>query len=171
MRCSIALAATVLMAPLQAQSPATFDVVSIKPNESGAAASETDTTRGRLQLINVTPLSLLLRAFGVMTVQIVDAPGWLSTERYDVVASVDDGVQLTEQSRQPLLQQMLADRWQLRYRLERRNIPVYLLVAPSEGSKLVTHSGPGEYAMKVELAGPRRVLRIPAATCRDWSRS
>ena len=153
------MAATVLIVPLQAQSPATFGVVSIKPNKSGAPASETNTTPGRLQLINVTPLSLLLRAFGVMSVQIVGAPGWLSTERYDVVASVADGVQLTEQSRQPLLQQMLAERWRLRYHQETRKISVYSLVASNEGSKLTTHSGAGEYAMKVEFAGPRRVLR------------
>ena len=155
----VLLAATLLMAPLQAQPPATFDVVSIKANESGAAASETDTTPGRLQLINVTPLSLLLRAFGVMSFQIAGAPGWLATERYDVVASVAGGVQLTEQTRQPLLQQMLAERWGLRYHQEKRTIPVYSLVLSNEGSKLVTHRGAGEYAMKVEAAGPRRVLR------------
>jgi len=34
----------------------------VERNKSGAPASETDTTPGRLQLINVTPLSLLLRA-------------------------------------------------------------------------------------------------------------
>jgi hypothetical protein len=67
MRFLALVAATVLMVPLQAQSPATFGVVSIKPNKSGAPASETNTTPGRLQLINVTPLSLLLRAFGVMS--------------------------------------------------------------------------------------------------------
>jgi uncharacterized protein (TIGR03435 family) len=159
-RCPVVLAATVLMVvPLQAQPPATFDVVSIKPNKSGAAASETDTLPGRLNLINVTPLSLLLRAFGVMSVQIVGAPGWLSTERFDVVATIAGGVVLTEQSRQPLLQQMLSDRWRLRYHREQRSIPVYSLVASNEGSKLVTHRGAGEYAMKVEIAGPRRVLR------------
>lgn len=148
-----------LIVPLQAQSPATFDVVSIKPNKSGAAASETDTLPGRLTLINVTPLSLLLRAFGVMSFQIVGAPGWLATKRYDLVATIGDGVVLTEQTRQPLLRQMLADRWRLRYHQESRNIPVYSLVASNEGSKLVAHSGAGQYAMKVEIAGPRRVLR------------
>lgn len=159
MRSAGLLAATVLMVPLQAQPPATFNVVSIKPNKSGAPASETDTTPGRLQLINVTPLSLLLRAFGVMASQIAGAPGWLSTERYDIVASVADGVQLTEQSRRPLLQQMLAERWRLRYHQETRKIPVYSLVASNEGSRLTMHNGAGTYAMKVELAGPRRVLR------------
>jgi uncharacterized protein (TIGR03435 family) len=159
MRFPLLPAALLLVVPLQAQSPATFDVVSIKPNTSGAAASETDTTPGRIQLINVTPLSLLLRAFGVMGFQIAGAPGWLATERYDVVASIAGGVQLTEQTRQPLMRQMLVERWRLRYHQETRSIPVYSLVASNDGSKLTPHTGAGVYTMKVEVAGPRRVLR------------
>lgn len=159
MRYLAVLAVTVLIVPLQAQSSTTFDVVSIKPNKSGAAASETETTPGRLNLINVTPLSLLLRAFGVLTPQIVGAPGWLATERYDVVASVPGGAVLTDQTRQAYMERMLTDRWRLRYHRETRDIPVYSLVTANEGSKMVTHTGPGEYGMKVERAGPRVILR------------
>lgn len=159
MRYLAVLAATVLIVPLQAQSSKTFDVVSIKPNRSGAAASETETTPGRLNLINVTPLSLLLRAFGVLTPQIVGAPGWLATERYDVVASVPGGAVLTDQTRQAYMERMLTDRWRLRYHRETRNIPVYALVTANEGVRMITHTGPGEYGMKVERAGPRVILR------------
>ena len=159
MRFPIVLTAAVLAVPFQAQPPATFDVVSIKPNKSGAAASETDTSPGRLNLINVTPLSLLIRAFGVMSFQIIGAPSWLLTERYDVVATVPNGAVLTDQTRQSSIQKMLADRWNLRYHQETRNSPVYSLVASNDGSKLTPHTGPGEYAMKVERAGPRVILR------------
>ena len=168
MRFSVVLAAALFIAPLaavesgfsriQAQSAA-FDVVSIKPNKSGAAASETETTPGRLNLINVTPLSLLLRAFGVLTPQIVGAPGWLATERYDVVAAVPGGAVLNDRTRQTFIEQMLADRWRLRYHRETREIPVYSLVTANEGSRMVIHTGPGEYGMKVERAGPRVILR------------
>lgn len=158
MRFHIVLAGSLFLAPLQSR-PQSFDVVSIKPNRSGAAASETETVPGRLNLINVTPLSLIMRAFGVLGFQIAGAPDWVATERYDVIATVPEGRILTEQNRQPLLQQMLADRWRLRYRKETRPIQVYSLVASNDGPKLVTHSGPGEYAMRVELAGPRRILR------------
>ena len=151
------LAATVLVLPLQAQSPTTFDVVSIKPNTSGAPASETDTTPGRVSVLNATPLSLLLRAFGVSTFQIVGVPDWVSTERYDVVATVSEGRLLNDQDRRALFEKMLAERWQLRYHRETRNLRVYSLV--NDGSKVVRHTGPGEYAMKVEPAGPRRILR------------
>lgn len=153
----LAVAATVLMGPLRAQSPTTFEVVSIKPNKSGAPGSETDTTPGRVSVINATPLSLLLRAFGMSGFQIVGAPDWVLTERYDVVATVPEGRVLNDQDRQPVFEKMLAERWQLRYHRETRNLRVYSLV--NDGSKLVQHTGPGEYAMKVERAGPRVILR------------
>jgi len=155
----VVVAAVLLVPPVWAQPQDSFEVVSIKPNKTGSPGSETDTTPGRLSLINVTPLSLLLRAFGVSAFQIADAPEWTRTERYDVVATVADGRVLTDQARRPFVEKMLVDRWQLRYHRETRNLRVYSLVAANEGVKLVPHTGPGEYGMKVELAGPRVVLR------------
>ena len=157
MRFAIAATALIISAGLlRAQSPTTFDVVSIKPNKSGAAASETDTTPGRVSVINATPLSLLLRAFGVTAFQIVGAPDWVQNERYDVIATVPEGRVLGAQDRQPFFERMLAERWQLRYHRETRNLRVYSLV--NDGSKLKPHTGPGEYAMKVERADPRVIL-------------
>ena len=162
-----ARAATLLVAALAAvesgfsriQAQSAFEVVSIKPNTSGAAASETETTPGRINLVNVTPLSLLLRAFGVPAFQIAGAPGWVATERYDVVATVPGGAVLNDLTRQSFIRQMLAERWRLRYHEETRNIRVYSLVASKDPSRLIRHTGPGEYAMKVERIGPRVILR------------
>ena len=151
------LAAALLVAPLWAQPQNSFEVVSIKPNKSGAPGSETDTTPGRVSVINATPLSLLLRAFGVSRFQIIGAPDWAMTERYDLVATVPDGRVLNDRERQAFFEKMLADRWQLQHHRETRNLRVYSLV--NDGSKLVPHAGPGEYGMKVELAGPRVILR------------
>jgi len=157
MRVSFLLAASLLIAPLQAQAPAAFDAVSIRPNTSGAPGSETDTERGRISVINATPFSLLVRAFGVSGFQIVGAPDWSRTERYDVVATVPEGLALNDRDRQASFERMLVERWQLRYHRDTRNLRVYSLV--NDGSKLVPHSGPGEYGMKVERAGPRVTLR------------
>src|SRR5687768_4382182 len=160
MRVSIVLAATMLIGSLQAQSPTTFDVVSIKPNKSGAPGSETDTSPGRISVINATPLSLLLRAFGVSTFQIVGAPDWVRTERYDLVATVPEGRMLNDRDRQPFFEKMLAERWQLRYHRETRNLRVYSLV--NDGSKMVQHTGPGEYRSEERRVGKE---------CRSrWSR-
>ena len=65
MRRLLVLAVALAVAPGAAQTPAPFDVVSIKPNHTGAEASDTNTSPGRLSLVNVTPLSLIRRAFAV----------------------------------------------------------------------------------------------------------
>ena len=153
----LSLGVAVLVGTVVAQSPSSFDVVSIKPNRSGAPASETDTTPGRVSVLNATPLSLLVRAFGVSAFQIVGAPDWVGRERYDVVGTLPDRRMPNDRDRQALFERMLAERWQLRYHRENRTLRVYSLV--NDGSKLVPHTGAGEYAMKVELAGPRRILR------------
>jgi uncharacterized protein (TIGR03435 family) len=153
----IAIALVLALAPLRGQTPA-FDVVSIKPNTSGAPGSETDTLPGRIILINVTPVSLVLRAFGVLRPQILGVPGWATTERYDVVVTVPEGRVLNDRDRQPYFQQMLEDRWQLRFHRDTRRQRAYSLVV-SDPARLAVHTGTGEYAMKVENAGPRVILR------------
>lgn len=155
MGCALAIAPVIV----RAQSSAKFEAVSIKPNRSGAAGSETDTTPGRLSLVNVTPLSILLRAFGVLAPQIAGAPAWILTERYDVIAVTGSGDALTNEARQPFLQALLADRWQFRYHSETRDIRGYSLIVAKNGTKITAHSGPGEYAMKIQAAEGRLILR------------
>jgi uncharacterized protein (TIGR03435 family) len=155
----LVLFAAVAILPLQAQFTRTFEAISIKRNRSEAAASDTNTSTGRLSLINVTTLSLILRAFGLQNSQVISAPGWLATERYDVVAVTGGADALTDKQRQPFLQAMLAERWNLRFHRETRTLRVYSLVPSKNGTKLVQHSGPGVYAMKREFADGRMVLR------------
>src|SRR5258705_13139920 len=83
------------------ESSANFEAFAIKPNRSGAPGSDTNTTPGRLSLVNVTPMSLILRAFGVQTSQIINTPAWVATERFDVVAVTAGAERLTDKERQP----------------------------------------------------------------------
>jgi uncharacterized protein (TIGR03435 family) len=137
-----------------------FEAVSIKRNRTAAEASDTNTTPGRLSLINVTPLSLVRRAFGVDEAQIVGAPAWTASERYDIVAVTASGETLRDATRQPYLQALLADRWQLRFHRETRDLQGYSLVAARGGSRIRPHTGPGDYAMPVTpSADGRLVLR------------
>jgi uncharacterized protein (TIGR03435 family) len=104
-----------------------FYAVSIKPNRSGAQSSDTHTSPGRLAFSNVTTLSVLLRAFGVQESQIVNAPGWVSNERYDIIAVTGNAERLSDQDREPYLQAMLVERWQLEFHRAARRLSVYSL--------------------------------------------
>jgi uncharacterized protein (TIGR03435 family) len=81
-----AISSLLLAAALVPQQKA-FDVASIKRNRTGAVGSDTNTTPSRVSLVNVTLMSVVLRAFGVLNQQVIGAPDWLSTERYDIVAT------------------------------------------------------------------------------------
>ena len=141
-----------------AQSPArTFEAVSIKRNRTAGAVSDTNTTPGRLSLVNVTMLSVIVRAFGVLPPQIAGAPDWLTSERYDVLAVTGDGTALTDEVRREYLQNLLADRCRFRFHRETREIRVYSLVPSKTGPTLVTHAGSGEYSMRVQPADDGRL--------------
>jgi uncharacterized protein (TIGR03435 family) len=145
------VAVAVAVSPVHAQSNRkAFEVVSVKRNRTAALASDTNTTPGRLSLVNVTLLSVVRRAFGVLDPQIVGAPDWLTNERYDILAVTGDGADLTDESRQAYLQSFLADRCQFRFHREMRELSTYSLVPSKNGPRLIAHAGPGDYSMRVQ---------------------
>jgi len=150
------IATWILLLPLFAQ---TFEAVSIRRNLSGGEASDTNSYPGRLTWINTTTLSLVRRAFGVQDAQIIAASGWLTSERFDILAVTGQPTQLTDAARQPFLQSMLADRFQLKFHRETRELRTYVLVVGKNGPKLRPYSGVGEYAMTVEAAPGKTILR------------
>jgi uncharacterized protein (TIGR03435 family) len=152
------VAATLAVSTAAAQSPRkAFEAVSVKRNTTAAAASDTNTTPGRLSLMNVTMLSVVLRAFGVLPPQVAGAPGWLANERYDIVAVTGDDTALTDDSRREYLQGLLAERCQFRFHREPREIGVYSLLPSKNGPRLSAHTGPGDYAMRVQPAEDGRL--------------
>ena len=148
--CRIVVAGLVTASALVQSQEKSFEAVSIKRNQSATMASDTNTTPGRLSLMNVTLVSVVRRAFRVLDPQIVGAPEWVFRERYDIVAVTGDDAALTDETRQRYLQALLAERCQFRFHREMRDIRVYSLIPSKRGIKLVPHSGPGDYAMRVQ---------------------
>ena len=115
-------------------SPVVFEVAAVRQNNSGQTFSETedDLPGGRYTATN-TPLRLLIRqAYGISENQLVDAPGWTRTERFDIDAKLEreppvvpDG-QLGE--RHFALQSLLAKHFNLVVHRETRDVPLYALV-------------------------------------------
>jgi uncharacterized protein (TIGR03435 family) len=83
--------------------------------------------------------------------QVVDAPGWLQSERFDITAQVADvnelGGTATIITMRPFLQALLEDRFKLRTRRESRQLPIYALVRSGSGEP-----GPGLSRSTVDCA-------------------
>ena len=155
------LIAQLLLVPLMlaAQPAQRFEAVSIKPNLSGAEGSDTTTTTGRLSLLNATVISLVQRAFGVHPHQILGAPAWVTSDRFDIVAVTGGADRLTDTERQPFIRALLEERFGFQSHEETREMRAYALVAAKKGARLVPSTGPGEYGMKRTMESGKQVLR------------
>ena len=129
----VGLLMVVLAAPMLARQDeqARFDVVSIKRNLSGAVSSSLRPEPNGLIGVNVNTLRLLRVAYQVPNFQIVDAPGWFETERFDLQARAASTVTVAQL--QVMIQALLLERFGLRVTREQRAVTGYELRVERSG--------------------------------------
>ena len=88
---------------------------------------------GQITYNNVTVKNVLTTAYGVKGFQI-SGPGWLDSERYDIVAKLPRGA--TKAEFMVMLQNLLAERFKLTLHREKKDLPMYALVVGKNGPKL-----------------------------------
>src|SRR5580692_8522282 len=93
-----------------AQKPPAFDAASVKPNTSGTGGFGMGTSHGRLTATNVPVRMLILKGFHAKEFQVTGGPGWLGTERYDVVAKTENA-RISDDDLWLLLQPLLEERF------------------------------------------------------------
>ena len=116
-----------------------FEAASVRPSAPGAGrgtgpqGGPGTNSPGRMSQTRVTLQILLRQAYGVGFDQI-EGPGWISEERYDLIANVPAGA--TREQAQVMLQNLLEDRFHLKLHRTTREFPAYELTIAKGGSKL-----------------------------------
>ncbi|HTB10249.1 MAG TPA: TIGR03435 family protein [Bryobacteraceae bacterium] len=114
-----------------------FEVASVKPNHIGsgetAPREKITASPGSLSMQSVSLQTCIKWAYGLRDFQIT-GPAWLASERYDIAAKASGPA--TEPELRAMLRNLLADRFQLKSRLETREKPVYALLVAKNGPKL-----------------------------------
>jgi uncharacterized protein (TIGR03435 family) len=120
-----------------------FDVVSVKPSAPDEHNSfmMRNLPGGAVRFSGMPLRMLIMSAYDVKAFQISGGPDWISTDRWDIQAKVE-GVEgrLTMPQQRPMLQALMADRFQLKIHKETREMPVYALLVDKKGTKLVEHT-------------------------------
>src|SRR6185503_18342712 len=111
-----------------------FDVASVKTNKSGPTMMMMRTLPTSFNVTNV-PLRLLIsQAYRLSPYQMVGAPSWIDSERFDIVAKAPEG---SRPDQTPLmLRGLLAERFKLKVHGETREVPIYALVLARSDGKL-----------------------------------
>ena len=123
--------------------PLAFDVISVKPSKSQSMWWRT--TPDGFHAGGAIVWSLMMSAYGILPDQLVDLPGWATSDRFDIQAKMDEETAAAwnrlprnERSRRLALmeQALLAGRFQLKVHHETRNLRVYDLVIAKGGLKI-----------------------------------
>jgi uncharacterized protein (TIGR03435 family) len=113
-----------------------FEAATIKLVKEPNPGRMQDRTDGRRYTTRYTTLrDLLMMAYGLDRRQIVGGPAWIATDEYDIDAVAADGTPAAG-NWDVMLQKLLADRFQLTFHHEQREMPVYALTVAKGGPKL-----------------------------------
>jgi uncharacterized protein (TIGR03435 family) len=127
-----------------AKPPLTFDVVSIKRNNSGTGniSMYSPTNGDGINLTNIALFDIVAYAYGIQSPDLLSGlPAWAKSERYDIQAKVADPDvaqfrSLNEAQRKRMIQGLLADQFKLKIHREPKSVGVYALIVAKSGPKM-----------------------------------
>ena len=139
----------------RAQNTPSFEVASIKPNHSGdRRVGFQMQPGGRFAATNITVKQLIFFAYGIKENQLSGGPSWIDSDHYDISAKPED--RATPDQVKLMLRTLLADRFNLVFREETKELPVYVLTVAKNGPKLAESKVPAEPANPEPGRGPGR---------------
>ncbi|HUB79620.1 MAG TPA: TIGR03435 family protein [Bryobacteraceae bacterium] len=113
-----------------------FDACSIKPSKPGQQGRGI-TVRGREIVTINTPVSFLISfVYGVSAQQVTGGPAWMDNENYDLDGKPTQEGMPNQKQMKIMIQKLLADRFQLKFHREKRELNVYAIQVGKNGPKL-----------------------------------
>jgi uncharacterized protein (TIGR03435 family) len=143
--------------PMAADADPAFDVVTIKPSNPDARGGGTPMQGANVSTLNMTLTNLLTLVYDLHGQQIIGAPAWSTTQRYDIAGKADVEGQPNADQFKTMLRKLLADRFQLAFHKEQRELPVYSLSVAKGGAKISKNDGKNQ-TTGVIFRGPGSVL-------------
>ena len=130
-----AVVTSILIAGAQVPRPS-FEIASVKENtsvsDSGGIAPPTP---GRVRITNTPLRFILLHALQLMDHQLIGAPEWTGSARFDITATFPADPPRTDDETRAMLRTLLGDRFGLVTHRETRELPMYaLLLARKDGT-------------------------------------
>jgi uncharacterized protein (TIGR03435 family) len=143
--------------PLAAQTRLTFDVASIHPSKPGQVdGGIKPIPGGHGYTARNIPLKLMISLmFKVPEREIRGGPEWLTNDRWDIEARADASYSIDDLH--TMFQNLLADRFQLKFHKEAQTGNIYALTVDPAGLKLTPNTTPQHYSIPMN-GGPAHIV-------------
>ncbi len=126
--------------PMAANANPSFEVATIKPSKPDAPGKLFGVDGRQFKTLNTTLSDLISFAYGVHAKQVVGAPAWAETDKFDITAKPDGEGAPSQQQWKTMWQKLLAERFQLAFHHDKKELSVYVLSTGKTEPKLLTKS-------------------------------
>lgn len=148
----------------QQQPRPSFEVASIKPNNSPSGNGGLRFDPGALTAENVGLRFLITWGYNVKMFQLTGGPGWMESAKFDIAAKAEGNA--SSERLRLMLQSLLEERFKLQLRHETKIQSVYSLVPAKSGIKLRESRADCEALAREQQAG-----QLSRRNCGTWSGS
>jgi uncharacterized protein (TIGR03435 family) len=142
-----------------------FEVASIKPTPPDWRGGRYATMQGGHQFVarSYTVKYMVAAAYSVTPRTISGGPPWIDSDPYDILAATPGEVRPSFEDQMLMLRALLADRFQLAFNTEQKELSFYALTVAKNGVKLKESTAPpDEQPMLISHVYPGDHIELPA---------
>jgi uncharacterized protein (TIGR03435 family) len=132
----------VAVVPMAADAHPSFAVATIKPHDPDSHHQGFNAVGDRFTILNQGILGIMMFAYSLNQHQVAGLPPWAETAHFDIEGTVDTPGEPNLHQQQEMLQKILADRFQLKFHKEKRELSVYAIQVAKGGPRLTPASNP-----------------------------
>jgi uncharacterized protein (TIGR03435 family) len=128
--------------PMAATADPGIEVATIKLSPPGTTGRGIGWRGTTLNVANYNLMNAITFAYDVHEQQVVGAPAWRSTDRFEMVIKPDTPGQPNARQIRRLIQGVLTERFQLAFHTEKRELSVYTITQPANTTHKLTPAAP-----------------------------
>jgi len=142
-------------APMARDADPSFEVATIKPSKPGEDGSDYGLDGRHVTTENTSLDNLIGYAYDIHRKQIVGSPDWAESDKYDIAGVPDLPGEPNDIQSKLMFQKLLADRFQLKFHREKRELAVYVLSVAKNGPKNLTRSAASGEGFSIPIGGAK----------------
>lgn len=127
--------------PMPADANPSFDVATIKPSRPDEPGKAFLVRGAQFTTVNTTLDDLIQFAYDVQAKQVVGGLPWMESEKFDIEAKPDIPGSPSREQLRSMVQKLLADRFQLKFHKDSKELSAYILSVGKNGSKMTKNTG------------------------------
>ncbi len=130
--------------PMDSKATPSFEVSTIKPSKPDEPGKLFVVQGGgKFRTLNFSLGEMISTAYGVQAKQVIGAPDWIWSEKFDVEATPDTPGMPSRDQLMGEVQRLMADRFQLKFHHDKREMSALILTVAKSGPKLKTSADAG----------------------------